>query len=598
MKPKPAQVSRSPHQHQQHTSNTPTPHRKHPNMTSPAPRELRPYQREAVEAIESHWSQGVTRVGVVLPTGTGKSTVIGRTAVNGYQNREPVLMVAHRGELIDQMAGTIFEVDPSIPRSHVGIVRAEMDDHSAPIVVATLQTLATAHRREAVGFRRRILWDEVHHAGAEGFHTTFTELGGYTDALFAGFTATMRRDDKGKSPVGLGDVIEKVVYEKDILWAIDSGYLVRPRGLTVRINNLNALDDVRTVAGDFQQSDLAEVMEAATEYVVDAIKLHAADRRPIIFAASVDAAHHIADALTAADFPAVAVTGSMSYAERQPVYEAYRNGTAKALVTVQVLTEGADFPMCDCVVLARPTRSRNLYSQMIGRALRLYDGKQDALVLDLAGSSRSMKLVNLTQLVPGVDAAEVTEDGSVIEIEPDDELPGEGSDPTPKLVRQGPVEMVVIDLLSGSDVTWCETTLGVPFIPLMDDEIVFVWPKDGYRPLDANATSWAVATMSTKTGRGGWVSGSGAVGVAEPDYIGLEAACEAAEAWIVNSGKRLPSKKDSWRRKQPATAKQIAFARGLGIVGADAMTKAELSDEISTVKISRRLDRNITRIEA
>lgn len=257
---------------------------------APAPRQLRDYQVAAVDAVERDWASGKNRVGVVLPTGSGKSSVIGETGRRALDRSQRVLCLAHRGELLDQMRRDFIAVAPHYA-DRTGIVRAETDDSHADIVFATLQTLATAHRRQALGKRHVILWDEVHHAGAEGFHTTFSELGGYDDALMAGFTATMYRNERGV--IGLGDVIQKISYEKDIRWAIKKGFLVQPRGLTVRIKGLDALNDVRSVAGDFHQGELAEVMEACTQYVVDAIKLHAADRRPIIFAASVDAAHHL-----------------------------------------------------------------------------------------------------------------------------------------------------------------------------------------------------------------------------------------------------------------------------------------------------------------
>jgi superfamily II DNA or RNA helicase len=567
--------------------------------TSAAPRELRDYQSAAADAIESEWAKGNTRTGVVLPTGSGKSTVIGERIRRDYRAGEPVVALAHRGELLDQMRRDLLAVDPTIPLTDIGIVRAEEDDAHCPIVFATLQTLATAHRRQALGKRTRIYWDEVHHAGAEGFHTTFSELGGYEDARMAGFTATMYRDQRGV--IGLGDVIQSIAYEKDIKWAIRKGFLVQPRGLTVRIKGLNALDDVRNVAGDFHQGELAEVMEAATDYVVDAIKLHAADRQPIIFAASVDAAHHIAEALTEADYPAVAVTGEMAYADRQPVYAAFRSGEARALVTVQVLTEGADFPMCDTVVLARPTRSRNLYSQMVGRSLRLYEGKTDALVLDLAGSARHMKLVTLTQLLPGADTTDVDELGNELEIEEEPILDG-GGEADIKLVRQGPVDMVTIDLLANDDTLWLETPKGVPFINLMENgEVVFVWPEDGYRPgrpgpddKMVHSTRWAVGQINTRSGKGGWVTASGRyVSEDGPDYTDLPAALEAAEVWIVESDQQLPSRNQSWRRNQPPSDAQKRFARQLKIVDFEGMTKARLSDEISVKLASRVLDRGI-----
>jgi superfamily II DNA or RNA helicase len=573
-----------------------------------APRPLRTYQTAAANAVEQDWQNGKERVGVVLPTGSGKSTVIGELIKRGYRRGQRSVTLAHRGELLDQMKRDLLAVDPTIPASDIGIVRAEQDDHHCPIVFATLQTLATTHRRAALGERELIFWDEVHHAGADGFHTTFSELGGYDGALMAGFTATMYRNERGE--IGLGDVIQKISYEKDIRWAIKNGFLVQPHGLTVRIKGLDKLNDVRNVAGDFHQGEMAEIMEAATQYVVDAIKLHAADRTPIIFAASVDAAHHIAEALTDADYPSIAVTGEISYADRQPLYEAFRSGAAKALVTVQVLTEGADFPMCDAVVLARPTRSRNLYSQMIGRALRLWPEKTDALVMDLAGSARTMKLVSLTQLDTGAEVKEVDENGDPFELSPDDieELIGGGPVDMPKLVRQGPVDMVTIDLLANSDSLWLETPRGVPFINLMDDgEVVFLWPRckgcnenksitHGCGAADGDAVwiEWAIGQINTRTGKGGWVTASGRyVSETGPDYTDLPTAIENGEMWIVVSEQHLPSKNASWRRNQKPSEKQLGLARSLKIVMAEDMTKARLSDEISIKIAARRLDPKI-----
>jgi superfamily II DNA or RNA helicase len=546
------------------------------NIAGTEPRTLRPYQTEAVAAVKHDWARGARRVGVVLPTGAGKSTVIGKIASDAYHLGQRVVLLAHRAELLDQMVRDMRAVDPSIPDDAIGIVRAELDDHRAPIVAATLQTLGNASRLESLGDRDIILWDEVHHAGAESWNATFRELGGYSTALMAGFTATMHRADT--SNIGLGDVIEKVSYERDLTWAITNGFLVHPHGLTVRVANLNALNDVRTVAGDFHQGELATIMEAATEYVVDAVKLHAADRRPIIFAASVDAAHQIAEALTAADYPAVAVTGEQSYEVRQGKYAAYRAGHTRALVTVMVLTEGADFPMCDAVVLARPTRSSNLYSQMVGRALRLYDGKDDALVLDLAGSTRSMRLVSLTELLPGAPVREVTEAGDPVT---DADLDDEPAAPRRRIRRQGPVDMVSIDLLGGdnTDSLWLQTPAGVPFISLRDGDVVFLWPEDGKR----EATAWSVGHINTRTGKGGWTD--------LERYVPLERAVAQAEAWIINvSVHDLPSRGASWRRSQAPSDAQLRVARGLHIVGADQMTKAALSDSISIKYAARVLD--------
>lgn len=555
------------------------------------PRQLRPYQIEAVHEVEKRWfseDAPVKRTGVVLPTGAGKSTVIAQLAVNAYHRGDPVVMIAHRAELIQQMTDTIFEVDPNLPRSAVGIVQAEQDDHSAPIVGATLQTLRNARRLKSLGKRKVILWDEVHHAAAEGFHTTFEDLGGYEDALMCGFTATMRRAERGR--IGLGDVIEEIAYQKDLKWAIENGFLVRPKGLTVRLADLNALNDVRTVAGDFAQGEMQAVMEAASQYVVDAIKMHAKDRRPIIFAASVDAAHAIGDQLNGNGYPTVVVTGEQAFPARQESYQAFRDGTAQAMVTVMVLTEGADFPMCDCVVLARPTRSSNLYSQMVGRCLRLWDEKDDALVLDLSGSARNMRLTSLPQILPGTPTRVVGGDGEEIVEETEPEEVREVLR-TPRNRRRGPVEMVSIDIVTGRtrEVLWLETAKGVPFVSLTDGWVVFLWPEKGTK---SGATRWAVGNINTRTREGGWMG-------QKEEYRALDEAIEYAERAIPQAGFELPQRGAGWHSSNTAPSEaQLRLARSLGVVEYEDMTKGRLSDEISIVFASRVLDPAVKKNEA
>lgn len=574
------------------------------------PRTLRPYQLEAAEAVEADWAAGINRVGVVLPTGAGKSTVIGKLASDAYQRGQRVLILAHRGELLDQIERDTRAVDPTIPAEDFGHVRAEKDDHHAPIVLATLQTLAKARRRKTVGKRDVILWDEVHHAPAVGYHATFTDLGGYDDAQMCGFTATMYRSDvtKGRQEqIGLGDVIEKISYEKDLRWAIEQGYLVPPTGLTVRILALNALNKIKNVAGDFHQGDLAELMEAAVEYTVDAIEMHARNRRSIVFAASVAASEQIADMLNErGNLRAASTTGKMSYEERQPVYQQFRDGDIDVMVTVMVLTEGADFPMCDCVVMARPTRSRVLYSQMVGRALRLYDTKDDALVLDLSGTTRAMRLIHLSELVHGmgITEKEVDEDGE--ELDPD--LCPVTGEPTASCMcedcvdartstrvsakREGPVDMTPIDLLAdGTDTLWLETPAGVPFIPLKEGWNVFLWPQDQTRQ------NWAVASINTRNRKDGRAAGgfTDTDDTGEPLYYPMADACRHAELWVVDHGHTLPGRRDSWRRGNTApTELQIGVANRLGIPRYDNMTKGRLSDEISIAFMANTVDANLT----
>lgn len=537
-----------------------------------APRQLRPYQAEAAQAVFNEWGTETRRTAVVLPTGTGKSSVIGKVASESARMGLRVAMLAHRGELLDQMADTVTAVAPDLPRP--GIVRAEHDESHAQIVAASFQTLTNDYRLRGIGQRQVVLCDETHHVTAASYRKVVESFG--PDTFFCGFTATLRRED-GKA---LRDLIDSVAYEKNLRWAIGENYLVRPQGITVKIPALD-LGKVKTTAGDFQQTDLAEVMEAETPEVVKAILRHARDRRPIIFAASVMAAHDIANLLSSNGMMAEAVTGAMSYEDRQPIYARYRRGTTRALVTVQVLTEGADFPMCDAVVIARPTQSQNLYSQMVGRALRLYDDKDDALVLDLVGTSRVLKLVTLTSLDAGTHSRKVDTDGEELPPEDDEDYEDPldaGLTLKPKNRRMGPIDTIGIDLLGPEEtgVLWLGTVKGVPFIAPQDSGwVVFLWET-------RQAGLYQVGTMSVKGEKaGGWVT---------EHPVPVEIAKEVAEDYVLDSGYAAPLRTASWRKYQPASEAQLRFARGLGIIGAEDMTKARLSDEITIALVSRRLD--------
>ena len=575
-----------------------------------APRVLRPYQTEAYEAVLEDWAADIRRVGVVLPTGAGKSTVIGKLVSDAYHRGLRVCILAHRGELLDQIVRDTRAVDPTIPVEHFGLVRASFDDHTAPIVVAMFQTLANAKRVQSLGKRDVIIVDETHHIVAEGYHKTFTHLGGYDGAFFCGFTATMYRAEmtKGRNAArGLGDVIEKVSYEKNLRWAIENEYLVPPRGLTVRIGELNALNKIKNVAGDFNQKDLAEVMEAAVQYTVDAIELHARDRKSIVFAASVAASIEIANLLNERGvLRAAATVGSMGYEERKPVYDLYRNGELDVLVTVGVLTEGADFPMCDCVVMARPTRSRILYSQMVGRALRLHDGKDDALVLDLTGTVRGMKLIHLSELVHGygVTVEEVDEDGqaidpvlcpntneSVLTCMCEDCVAERTPEKRVRNQRMGPVDMTPIDLLADgdSDVLWLMTPAGINFIPLDDHWVHAVFPFNG----DHTTGMYCVGTKNTRTGKGGYMEVDHELedGTPIPKYYPLAEALKKAEQWVIDRRMVLPNKNQSWRRRSQAPSEgQARYANMLGIPQFEGMNRARLSDEISIHLAAEHLD--------
>lgn len=451
------------------------------------PRELRPYQKEAADAAEDMWREGYERTSVVLPTGAGKSSVIAELARRAVRRGQRVVALAHRDELINQMRDTYSLVAPELEPG--GIVKAEIDEHDRDFVCASFQTLAASPKRvEKLGVRNLILVDECHHALAPSYMRVLYDLGltvpkprgnkktnqdgevfgdhvpqvgskskkasdyitqfdHVPEIRACGFTATMSRSDSEQ----LGKVWSTVAFERDISWAIDNGYLITPRSLTVHVPELKGLGNVKTVAGDFNSKQLAEVMEASVESTVDAIQRHAKDRNMIVFAASVNHAEELAAALTIEGIPAGVVVGSSSREVREDTYSRFNSGELQALITVMVLTEGADFPRCDCVVMARPTRSQVLMSQMVGRALRLYTDpetgkkKEDALVLDLSGAAADASLISLTDLWPDAEDEEFDNDGHKLETPRDTEDEQEALALTQQ--RRGTIELEAVDLL-------------------------------------------------------------------------------------------------------------------------------------------------------
>ncbi len=541
-------------------------------LTKAVPRTLRGYQLEAVEAVYHAWSQGIRRPAVVAATGLGKSSMIAKIAVDARARGLRVAMLAHRGELLGQMADSVLAVDPHGPRP--GIVQAGLDESTEAIIAGSFQTLVNAERRHRIGRRDVILVDEAHHAPAETYTAVLRDLGAFdpeSGVFTAGFTATMSRTDGG-----LGALWDDVVFERDIRWALEHGFLVRPHGLTVVLPGLD-LSKIRTVAGDYANGELAEAMAASVESTVDAYVRYATGRSVIVFAAGVDHADALAEALCFRGIRADAVLGSMGPDEREDVYRRFRDGTLEAMVTVQVLTEGADFPRCDAVMIARPTRSQVLHSQMVGRALRLYPGKTDALVIDLAGSTRDMSLITITDLSPEAKTRKVTPDGEEVEEAELDEPAGGGR--PPRQFREGVLELETIDLLAASPANWLTTDGGVRFLDTQG-HLVFLWPP---HPPEAGPVSvgW---TPSRGRRQVSWAAGDGGT----PITGTLAQAVEGAEMIAPTLG-TIPYRDASWRSTAKPSEGQVRFAAGLGIDNPEGKTRARLSDDISTALASRLL---------
>lgn len=520
---------------------------------------------------------------VVMATGMGKSTVIAKLAADEFARGGRVLLLAHRRELLDQMLATIVAVAPGVvTAANMGVVQGVANQTDRAVVAATFQTLSRSPKRvDALGERTLVLVDEVHHSTAPSYIKVLEKLGvvdGRTKAC--GFTATATRADGT-----LGDVWDKVVFERGLMWAIDNGFLIKPHGLTVVHPDLE-LDKVKIVAGDYQARDLEKAMRASSESTVTAMMTHAADKRCIVFAAGVEHAYEITERLNEMEpHSALTVVGSMTRKEKDTVFDLFRRGSIKHMVTVQVLTEGADFPMCDCVVMARPTRSQVLYTQMVGRALRLHEDKESALVLDVAGTTQDMSLRTITCLVPSAEQQRVSPTST------DD--PGQAPAPEPKVIRDriGVVPMEETDLLATSPALWLTTKGGYRFLDLSDGCFVFVYPKA--EDLTPGCAAKVGCTKVKVTAKHYWLLDKGIA----PGNGTVEQAIEACELVAERWG-GIPDRNAPWRQRPTPSEKQVNFALKLGVKDAKRMTKARLSDEISIALASRVIDPMVKAWEA
>lgn len=394
--------------------------------------EIRPYQQDALDSVFREWEQHDSTL-IVCATGTGKtvmtSHIIKEVVRRGWGR---VMCVVHREELADQTAATLHRVLG--PRS----VDIEMADRwadsnqfwKAPTIVASVQTLLGSRGGRIERFNPDdfgLIWlDEAHHYVSEQWKKVIAHFRQNPKCKVLGATATADRADE----IALGQIFDSVAFNYEILDAIADGWLVNVEQQLCVITGLD-FSRVRTNAGDFNQADLAQVMEEEKPLceVVSATLEISAGRRTLVFAASVLHAEKMAALFNNAK-PECArwICGETPKDERRKIFRDYREGVFQILVNVSVVTEGVDVPGIEVVSMAKPTKSRAVYAQAIGRALRplpgIVDGietvrgrlmaidgsnKRTAVVIDFVGNSGKHKLVNSADLLGGKESDEVVE---------------------------------------------------------------------------------------------------------------------------------------------------------------------------------------------
>lgn len=337
--------------------------------------QLRPYQTQTIESLEQAYMNGFSAPLAVLATGLGK-TVIFAEFIRRYirTNEKRVLVLAHRAELIWQAKAKIERICGCSVGVEMGEFRAStFGFFKDNIVVSTIQTQISGRNGAGrmVNFNPEdfglVVVDEAHHAVSPSYKKVIKHYreGG---AMVLGVTATPDRGDKK----ALGAVFDTVAQEYDVGDGIRDGWLTPIEQRLVTITGLD-FSQVRTTAGDLNGGDLAEEMEKESNLygVADATIKCAGDRKTLIFCTSVKQTERLAEIINRyKPNSAVSIDGKATKEERAQVLREYHEGKFQFLVNCALFTEGFDEPDTACVVFARPTKSRALYAQMLGRGTR------------------------------------------------------------------------------------------------------------------------------------------------------------------------------------------------------------------------------------
>lgn len=596
---------------------------------------LRQYQLDAIDAITASWGSGITRPAVVMPTGTGKTaTFCGLVAGQIDKLRaegKRVLILAHREELLEQAEARVKAQVPGVWTAIVKGGRGQNTAGFADVVIASIQTLVRPARRAAVDRIGMVIVDECHNASSRSYKDVLTHYGCMDDGgtPTVGFTATLTRMDGG-----LPEVWQSVAFQRKIHWAVKEGFLVPPVAKVIDIPGFN-LSTTRVTGGDLNSKDVAAQLDstAAYEVIADTWLAQASDRPTITFMPNVATCHSLADAFLARGVAAEVATGKTPTTERRETYARLASGETRVLVSCMTLTEGFDSPSVSCVIIGRPTINPGLFIQMVGRGLRLADGKADCLVLDIAGASHRHNLAGVNDLETDCDAkcdcdclscgcgdqckcgirkcgcrcieqhegpgkgckcagtdecgcgcpgdADGTGlDACVCHGSPDCGCRGEGPEREDEEVDVEVLRKLVdVDILGaelkGSGYTWLTTRSGIRFLPVGNDVNVFLLPAP-----DGSGFFHGLVEGSRH---------NAPVKRLDSGATDAKTAVAALEAYADGTGYTYNNRKASWRRG-PASEGQIRMLTGMAVVPVTGLKKGEASDLIAVAKASKALD--------
>ena len=373
--------------------------------------ELRHYQNECLDAIVENYHAGIRHQLVVMATGLGKTVVFSNLPAR-LNNGRKMLVIAHRSELLDQAVDKIRLWNPELK---VGLEKAE--HHADPDCQVIVACNASVGRSGSARLDPHwddigtIVVDECHHILGGSYLNILEDSGvllSTSTKLLIGFTATPKRRNKARGKqvnmlddnddlLSLKSVFDKIVYSFPIRRGIKEGFLCPLKGF--RVSTQTDLSAVKTVAGDFATDQLSATVNTPERnlQVVKAWKENANNKPTLCFTVDVQHAKDLADAFLHNGVLAQPIFGEDP--KRAEKLQWFESGKVQVLCNCALLTEGFDSPSVACIVLARPTKSGSLYTQMVGRGTRIMEGKTGCSVIDVVDNYKRNSLVTLPSLL-------------------------------------------------------------------------------------------------------------------------------------------------------------------------------------------------------
>lgn len=350
--------------------------------------ELRPYQQEAKDAVFEQWDNGIRKTLLVLPTGCGKTIVFAKVTEDCVRKGDRVLILAHRGELLDQAADKLKKTTGL--NSAVEKAEASCLGSWFRVVVGSVQTLMREKRLKQFpeDYFNTIIIDEAHHCISDSYQKVLQH---FPNAHVLGVTATPDRGDMKN----LGQYFESLAYEYTLPKAIKEGYLTPIKALTIPLTI--DMSSVSVQAGDFKASDIGTALDPYLEGIAQEMGKYCADKKTVVFLPLVKTSQKFRDILNHHGFQAAEVNGDSQ--DRAEILADFEAGKYNVLCNSMLLTEGWDCPSVDCVVVLRPTKVRSLYCQMVGRGTRLFPGKDHLLLLDFLWHTERHELCHPASLI-------------------------------------------------------------------------------------------------------------------------------------------------------------------------------------------------------